>query len=423
MKLRLIIAVLVGGWGAGSGPAAYAQAIEVTPGRIMTDETAVIRVKGAQPNSHLNIRAELVDGGGHSWAAEAEFVADAQGVVDASKQAPLKGSYRTASAMGLIWSMRPEAKDVHIYEPPHALAPQTIRFHLLQDGKETASAQLEQMILHEGVQQIHVDGELRGVLFLPAGEGKHPGVLVVGGSEGGTPTRRAAWLAGHGFAAFALCYFRCEGRPQELRDIALEYFGEALSWMRQRPEIADEPLAVMGVSRGGELALQLGSMYPGIKAVVAYVPANVRYPSCCQMPLGASWTWKGQALAWASPRDKGDAAETMRAGIQVEHTQGPVLVIGGEDDGVWPSAKMVEAVSARLHENHFAHEVVVLKYAHAGHRAGMPEIIPAWHNGVPHPGAFRDTDYGGTPEGNAESTLDAIPRVLEFLEKSLKSDS
>ena len=115
-----------------------------------------------------------------------------------------------------------------------------------------------------------------------------------------------------------------------------------------------------------------------------------------------------------------DAAEMMRASIQVEHTQGPVLVIGGEDDGVWPSANMVDAVAARLRQNHFAHEVVVLKYAHAGHRAGMPEIIPAWHNGVVRPGALRVTDYGGTPEGNAESTLDAIPKVLEFLEKSLK---
>jgi len=340
--------------------------------------------------------------------------------VDASKVAPVKGEYRTVSAMGLIWAMKPEAKDVHIYEAPHELAAQTVHFHLLQSGKEIASTQLEQAILREGVKQIHVDGELRGVLFVPAGEGKHPGVLVLGGSEGGTLTRRAAWLAGHGYAAFALCYFRCEGRPQELRDIALEYFGEALTWMRHRPEIGDEPLAVMGVSRGGELALQLGSMYPWIKAVVAYVPANVRYPSCCQMPLGPSWTWKGAALAWANPRDKGDAAGLMRAEIQVEHTQGRVLMIGGEDDGVWPSAGMVEEVAARLRQSKFAYPVVVLKYPHAGHRAGMPEIIPAWHNSVVHPGAVRATDYGGTPEGNAESSLDAIPKVLEFLMGALQ---
>jgi len=28
-------------------------------------------------------------------------------------------------------------------------------------------------------------------------------------------------------------------------------------------------------------------------------------------------------------------------------------------------------------------------------------------------------DYGGTPEGNAESTLDAIPKVLGFLKDAL----
>jgi len=419
VKQRWMAGVLVAGCGAGWAAGCAAQTIEVTPSRIMTDETAAIRVTGAQPNSHVTIRAELEDGGGHKWAAEAEFAADAQGVVDVAKQAPVKGAYRTVSAMGLIWAMKPEAHDVHIYEAPHELGPQMVYFHLAQNGKELGSAQLEQRILREGVRQVQVEGELHGVLFVPAGEGKHPGMLVVGGSEGGMPTRRAAWLAGHGYAAFALCYFRCEGRPQELRNIALEYFGQALAWMRQRPEIGDEPLAVMGVSRGGELALQLGSMYPWIKAVAAYVPANVRYPSCCEMPLGASWTWKGEALATIGPREMGDMAAQMRAGIQVEHTQGPVLLTGGEDDGIWPSAKMVDAVAARLRENHFAHEVVVLKYAHAGHRAGLPEIIPAWHNGAMRPGAMRVAEYGGSPEGNAESSLDAIPKVLDFLERSL----
>ena len=30
-------------------------------------------------------------------------------------------------------------------------------------------------------------------------------------------------------------------------------------------------------------------------------------------------------------------------------------------------------------------------------------------------------DFGGTPEGNAESTLDAIPKVLAFLNDALNS--
>jgi hypothetical protein len=73
----------------------------------------------------------------------------------------------------------------------------------------------------------------------------------------------------------------------------------------------------------------------------------------------------------------------------------------------------------RLRESHFAYPVVVLIYPHAGHRAGAPEIIPVWHNGVLHPLTGTTMDLGGSPEGNAESSLDAIPKVLDFLRTSL----
>lgn len=37
-----------------------------------------------------------------------------------------------------------------------------------------------------------------------------------------------------------------------------------------------------------------------------------------------------------------------------------------------------------------------------------------------HPVTWRFTDLGGTPEGNAASSLDAIPKVLDFLETGLR---
>jgi len=385
----------------------------------MTDETAAIRVTGCQPGSRVTIQADLADGGGHPWTSEAEFVADSSGAVDLSTQAPVKGSYREVSAMGLIWSMRPTSKDVHIYQQQPSLGAQIINFHLLIDGKEVAGAQLNQTVLRGGVQQIHLDGALHGVLFVPPSAGKHPGILVVGGSEGGMPLRRAAWLASHDYVALALCYFRCEGTPPILENIPLEYFGKALGWLAQRPEVLPDRLAVMGTSRGGELVLQLGSMFPQIKAVVAYVPANVRYPSCCQRQPLATWTWNGQPLDWAGKMNKGDVNAMWRAAIPVEHIHGPVLLIGGQDDLVWPSAEMVDAINSRLRDNHFAYQIVKLTYPHAGHRAGMPEIIPAWHNAVPNSLGNNFTAYGGTPEGNAASSLDAIPKVLEFLRTNL----
>ena len=108
------------------------------------------------------------------------------------------------------------------------------------------------------------------------------------------------------------------------------------------------------------------------------------------------------------------------AEIPVEHTQGPILLISGQDDGIWESSRMSDAVIARLKNTHFQYEFEQLKYPHAGHRAGHPGIFPTWYGRITHPVSGRDEHFGGTPEGNAESSIDAGPKVLEFLGKGLK---
>jgi dienelactone hydrolase len=419
MNLRLLIAVSLLASVSGG---VRAQTLEVTPARVLSDETAAIRATGLQSGERITLRAELTDGAGHQWASQAEFLADAQGAVDTSTQPALKGSYNEVSAMGLVWSMKPAEKNVVSYQSPHDEGAQIIQFRLLRNGKEAAAAQLEQLTIAGGVRQIKVEGKLHGILFVPAGDGPHPGVLVVGGSEGGVPHARAAWLASHGFAALALAYFRYEDLPQDLEAIPLEYFGSAIGWMMQRPEILPDRIAVVGASRGGELALQLGSMYPEIKAVVAYVPANVRYSSCCggtRVPY--AWTWKGEPLSFVPVRELRNPMAAMldHAQIDVEQTRGPILLISGEDDGVWPSSMMANAVAGRLKSAHFSFPVEHLKYLHAGHRAGRPEIVPTWHGRVIQPVSGRGMELGGTPAGDAKSTLDAIPKVLDFLRQSL----
>jgi dienelactone hydrolase len=401
-----------------------AQTLEVNPARVLADQSPTIRAHGLSPGEHILIHADLTDGADHPWHAQAEFIADAQGAVDAGQQAPVKGSYKKASAAGLIWSMMPAEKNVEIYRPPPKLGPQIIHFKLERNGQTVSSTDLEQLSIADGVKRVEVKGDLHGMLFVPPGDGPHPGVLVVGGSEGGLPSRNAAWLASHGYAAFALAYFRFEDLPQQLDGIPLEYFGEALIWMTQRPEIAPDKIGVMGVSRGGELALQLGSMYPLIKTVVAFVPANMRYPACCYGGgrigfSSAAWTWKGIPLAYFRLRGSTPALE-QAAQIAVENIHGPMLLISGQDDGIWESSRMSDLVIGRLKSAHFQYEYEQLKYPHAGHRAGHPGIYPTWYGSVTHPISGRVERYGGTPEGNAESSIDAAPKVLEFLGKGLK---
>jgi len=324
--------------------------------------------------------------------------------------------------MGLIWSMMPAEKKATRYQPPRDFGPQIIDIKLMRQGKQVSSARLVQMMIGEGIQRVVVREQgLHGVLFIPDTKSHYPGVLVVGGSEGGVPMREAAWLASHGFVALALAYFRYEDLPAKLEAIPLEYFQRALTWMTARPEVAGNRLAVVGSSRGGELALQLGSMFPQIGAVVAYVPANVRYPACCgdnRVPY--AWTWTGRPLSYMPLRSMRDARAAMDAAIEVEKTRGPVLLISGDSDHVWDSSAMADAVVARLKQTHFPFHCENLKYSHAGHDAGRPGIFPAWHGIFTHPVSGKPVDLGGSPKGSAESSLDATPKVLAFLRQSLQ---
>ncbi|HJX84161.1 MAG TPA: acyl-CoA thioester hydrolase/BAAT C-terminal domain-containing protein, partial [Candidatus Angelobacter sp.] len=195
-----------------------------------------------------------------------------------------------------------------------------------------------------------------------------------------------------------------------------------IGWLMKRPEVEPDQIAVVGGSRGGELALQLGSMYPQIKAVVAYVPANVRYPACCGgNTVPWAWTYSGKPLAFAPPRFNLSPAELMNSSIEVEHTHGPIFLISGEDDGVWHSSLMTAAIVARLKMEHFQYRVEHVNYPHAGHTAGNPEIRPAWRGNMVHPISRQVISMGGSPSGDALSSIDAAPKVIEFLRQSLQS--
>lgn len=76
---------------------------------------------------------------------------------------------------------------------------------------------------------------------------------------------------------------------------------------------------------------------------------------------------------------------------------------------------MADAIVNRLKDAHFQYRLEHLRHPHAGHLAGRPEIVPAWHREVNRPFP------GGTVKGDAESSLDAIPKVLEFLMASLET--
>ena len=147
---------------------------------------------------------------------------------------------------------------------------------------------------------------LVGTLFRPAGDGPFPTVLVIGGSQGGQgfSGQCAALLAGHGYASLALSYFAGEGLPEHLVGIRLEYFARAMSWLRAQPYARDGGVAVVGRSRGGELALLLGATFPEVRTVVAYCPSNVVWGGIRggRMVDRSAWAYRDRAVPHVAPR-------------------------------------------------------------------------------------------------------------------------
>jgi dienelactone hydrolase len=264
-------------------------------------------------------------------------------------------------------------------------------------------------------------------------------VLVLAGSEGGLHESTAALLASHGQALLALAYFRAPGLPRQLTGIPLEYFARAIAWLRTQPEADSDRILVAGHSRGGELALLLGATYPSaFRVVVANVPSNVVWPGLSTDEETPSWTLNGKPVAsvpahfTAADRELSsrerflkrmqDPAVLTRAEIAVERIGGPVLLLSGKDDQLWPSELFATRVVERLRAHRFTHPVEHYSYENAGHGIARPFVPTSDVRQVRiHPISKRPVMAGGTPEGQARANEDAWAKLLAFLDTYLRA--
>lgn len=272
-------------------------------------------------------------------------------------------------------------------------------------------------------------------LYFPPPTGHEQVVLILGGSEGGLqgsgPLARR--LAEHGFGALALSYFGGAGQPQALENIPLETLEAGVDWVRRQPGLGRRPLAVLGVSKGGEAALLLASRDPRLCAVVAGVPSSVVWAGIDMahpmVPVTvASWSQGGKSLAFAPYADgpfRGvrDLYERSlvhappEAAIPVEKIRGPVLLVSGRSDQLWPSTPMSEAVMARLEAKRFGYAHTHLAYDDAGHAAFGPPLPSD------SPNLSRLAGLGGTVQGNQAARTDGWPKALAFLDRAFDGKS
>jgi dienelactone hydrolase len=405
------------------------------------DQDVQIELRDFPPGAPVTVTATQVFPASQ-WQARATFLADAAGRVSIAHQAPVSGSYSGIAPMGLLWSA--ERLPGATQRPPDdwILTPWRVELEATGERGATARLTLERILVGPGVTRhvVRHDGMV-GTLFLPPGAGPHPAVLVVTGGGGAVDEYQGAMLASHGYAALVLAYFAQPGLPRALVNIPLEYFDNAIRWMRRQPWLGDRLLAVWGPSRGGELALLLGATFADINAVSAWVPNGVVF-----WGIGwtderdrAAWTHGGKPLPYLQDGNPfaatlpelergrpfayapvyrshlGDAGAVARATIAVENIRGPVQLVSGGDDQMWPSAELADIAFRRLQTHKHPYPFRHLSFAEAGHQILIP-YGPRTQFVVGLAG-FEGYLFsqGGTARANADAGAEGWRDLLAFL--------
>jgi dienelactone hydrolase len=401
--------------------------ILLTPTIGPVDEPLHGVVRGLTPDQSVTVRAQLLDVRGAWWRSPVTLRAGDDGV------AAIHGDE-------LIASLAPGTNDVRRPFDITNVLPLAVELAVEHAGCVVATTVAQRLYVAPEVQTIRVrERTLSGLLFQQVPVAPKPAVIVLGGSSGGLAwsSQVAALLASRGFAALALAYFDFDELPQHLVGIPLEYFAHAFEWLIAQPGIRRDALGVVGISRGAELALILGSRLPYVRSVVAYCPSSVAWNGLhgdrpADVP---AWTANGCAIPFFSLMTP--AFSTVRNAvlrespialtplfesaldtrlpddvfIPVERTNGPVLLVSGGDDRMWPATRMGRQIMDRLaaHRHPFASRH--LQYPDAGHLMRPP--------GVPTSVLEGKFVLGGTPAAQAAANRAAWLETVTFLRESL----
>jgi dienelactone hydrolase len=258
-----LLAGLAGCVPGGAGGARFAVAADPTG----VWEPVHIAVVGLPPGERVTIAATARVGAG--WSSRAVYAVPPDGRVDLDRQAPVEAPFAGIDPMGLFWTMRSADGAPATSGQTWGGATLAVDLAATVRGIRVATARVHRVGLDAAAPARAVfDDGLSADYFTPVlgSEGLRPGILVLDGTDPGTPTGvlAAATLSAMGYPALDLATYGAAGQLEPRRSVPAERLLAAVDWLKAQPGVDDQRIFVMGTSRGAQLALWLAVAHPGL---------------------------------------------------------------------------------------------------------------------------------------------------------------
>jgi pimeloyl-ACP methyl ester carboxylesterase len=398
----------------------------VDPPESRVDSLPTVRLDGVDTTADVTLIVETTDAAGHAWRSRTAFDCE-----DKSER---------------WWAMEfvsEEVAPVNFVAPPDRLE---YRLTAKAGARSTSAIVWRRWGASKPPQTIDGPG-FRLTTLAAEGGGAKCAVLLIPGSTGAAPlVPRAALLAAHGHRVGVLSYMAEPGLPDSLREIPLEALKAGFLEFASQSQADGERIVVYAVSVGTGGILAALAAFPELEpaALVAVAPTHVTWQGLADSgppPKTSSWTLAGEPLDWAPMHGERILPEVLRqaiarrfrrhpvpgalhmlpayeaglrdekavaaAALAVEQIRCPLLLISGDDDQMWPSGEMADAIITRRGRADDRH----LHFAAAGHFIGPPF--------TPTTVSWNDSLYsGGSAAGIAAAQAESWRAVLDLLERA-----